>query len=335
MEVISNSTKPFFKKNKKYKVISLFSGAGGLDLGFKKAGYSIIGTAEKMKEAVETHNFNFGLKSSPIDLSNKEKYKNFIQKFSDEKIDLLIGGFPCQGYSMAGKRDPNDKRNMLYKKVVSVLRDLKIKKFVLENVVGILSMNKGNEIKKIENYFNENGFYFKYTILDSSNFKVPQKRKRVIFIGTSKKNEINSIKRTLEKLKNYKSNIVTVKESIEDLENIEEDKSFNHIFANHSKEMIKRIKNVKIGKSLYKNYSDGWRKIDYLKPSPTVKENHGGVHLHPIKNRTLTPRELARLQSFPDNFIFKGSKKMQLVQIGNAVPVNFARIIAQNIAKIM
>ena len=109
-------------------------------------------------------------------------------------------------------------------------------------------------------------------------------------------------------------------QEIERFMNLPNDKSINHIITKHSKEMAERIEEVPEGKSLYGNYSDAWKKSPWDKPSCTVKENHGGVNLHPKLPRVLTPRELAALQSFPDDFIFKGSKKWQLVQIGNAVP---------------
>ena len=316
------------------KVLSIFSGAGGLDLGFKKAGYSIIASAEKMKEAVDTHNKNFKLKSKPIDLSREDELNNFINNFKFKKIDLLIGGFPCQGYSLAGKRNLNDKRNQLYKVVAIIIKKLKIKNFVLENVPGILSLGKENklkEIEKIERFFNERKLYFKYKILDSSNFNVPQKRKRVIFIGTSIKKEISKIELIFTKLLNFKKQQIPSKKALKDLENIDENKNFNHTFTKHSNDTKKKIEKLEIGKSLYDTYSDGWRKIDYNKPAPTVKENHGGVHIHPVKNRFLTARELARLQTFPDDFIFEGSKKMQLVQIGNAVPVELSKHIAKEV----
>ena len=316
------------------KVLSLFSGAGGLDYGFKLAGFEIIGSAEIMKEAVSTHNYNFSLRSKPIDLTNPKQYKDFVEKFKKEKVDVLIGGFPCQGYSLAGKRNPNDERNQLYKIVVKVLKDLKIKRFVLENVPGILSMRKGKEIEEIKNYFQEHSLYFEYEVLDSSNFNVPQKRKRVVFIGTNSKKYLPKIKRIFNSLKNTKNPIITSREVLFDLQDKKEDINFSHILTKHTAKIRNKIQNLKVNNSLYKNFSDGWRRISYDSPSPTVKENHGGVHIHPVKNRVLTPRELARLQSFPDKFIFKGSKKMQLVQIGNAVPVNFAKIIAEKVLEL-
>ena len=182
---------------KNLKVLSLFSGAGGLDYGFKSNGFEIIGSVEIMKEAVETHNYNFGLNSKPIDLTNEDQYRDFIEQFKEHNITLLLAGFPCQGYSMAGKRNPNDKRNQLYKIIVRVINDLNIPYFVLENVPGILNMNNGEVIKEIEQYFKENGLHFQYDILDSSKLWVPQKRKRVIFIGAKqpKSSQIKNIRR--------------------------------------------------------------------------------------------------------------------------------------------
>ena len=109
--------------------------------------------------------------------------------------------------------------------------------------------------------------------------------------------------------------------------------SINHIFSKTSDEMKMRLEAIPIGKSLYGNYSDAWKKVDWNKPSCTVKENHGGVNVHPILNRVMTPRELATLQSFPENFIFSGSKKWQLVQIGNAVPCLLGKAIGLAILK--
>lgn len=125
----------------------------------------------------------------------------------------------------------------------------------------------------------------------------------------------------------------TLGEAIEKYMNIPENKEINHIFTKHNDEMIEKIINTPEGKSLYGNYSDAWKKSPWDKPSCTIKENHGGVNLHPKLGRVLTPRELASLQSFPENFIFMGSKKWQLVQIGNAVPPLMAKAIGLSVFK--
>ena len=127
----------------------------------------------------------------------------------------------------------------------------------------------------------------------------------------------------------------TVKEAIEYLEDEAENKGTNHIFSKHSEDIKQKINNVKIGESLYKSYGDSFHKCDPDKPSRTVKENHGGVNLHPKKARALTPREMARIQTFPDDFIFEGSKSKQLVQIGNAVPVKLAYEIGRHFKKVL
>lgn len=311
---------------KKLKVISLFSGAGGLDLGLKDVGFEIIGSAEIMPEAVQTHNLNFKLKSNVVDLLNEKDYIEFINKFKNEKIDLLTGGFPCQGFSMAGKRNINDPRNFLYKKIVDVLNDLKIDNFLLENVPGILSINKGKSFKEIENYFNKNGYYFKYVVLKAVNFGVPQKRKRVFFIGTNKINELNKIEKIINKLKKHIQIetylTLTTKICLQDLENAKENKYYNHIFTKHSSKVLEKIKKLKVGEAISPKYNNSPKKIDYNKPVHTIQGSN--LHIHPVKNRFLTIRELARLQTFPDHFIFKGSKKSQQLQVGNAVPVLLA-----------
>lgn len=319
-----------FKDN---KMLDLFAGCGGLTLGFVQNGFEIMDTIEIWKPAVETYNFNFHLDTESRDITDISVRKEVIKKCKN-KINLIIGGFPCQGFSLAGKRSIYDPRNKLYEYVIGFISSLKPKVFVLENVKGILSYKeKDGElvVNKIKQKIQDIGYYIDYVLLDTSNFLVPQKRERVIFIGSKNKKKVEMC---IKKLKEHKDKVLTVYDAIYDLENKEEDLSFNHIFTNHSEDMINKIAKTKIGESAMKNFSDAFRRIDYFKPSPTVKENHGGVHLHPSQNRVLTPRELARLQTFPDTFIFKSNKSNILKQIGNAVPVNFAKQIAAYVKKI-
>ena len=131
------------------------------------------------------------------------------------------------------------------------------------------------------------------------------------------------------------SHYVTTKDAIADLMNHQPDVLFNHIPTKHSLEMQKKLLAVKEGESLYKNYSDSWKKCPWNKPSCTIKENHGAVNIHPKLPRVLTVRELARLQSFPDDFVFQGSKKWQLTQIGNAVPCYLGKAIGLAVEKMI
>lgn len=323
-------------KKTKFKMIDLFAGAGGLTYGFYVEGFDPIETIEFWTPATETYNFNFKKNIKPSDITDYS-LRDLIEKKYKNKIDLIIGGFPCQGFSVAGKRSKTDSRNKLYKYTIDVIDRVMPRCFVLENVKGILSYKEEDGIyvvDKITQELNNKGYYLKYTLLDSSNFGVPQKRERVIFIG-AKFQDKEKVDIVIEKLNNIRRKTITVRESISDLEFVAEDKNINHIFSNHSEKMKEKFLNTPVGRSAMNNFSDSFRKLDYDKPSYTVKENHGGVHLHPIQPRVLTPRELARLQSFPDDFIFFGNKSAILKQIGNAVPCLLSNEIAKLIKKII
>jgi DNA (cytosine-5)-methyltransferase 1 len=140
--------------------LSIFSGAGGLDHGFVRAGFKIIGSAEKVSDRVKTHNFNLNVNYPSVDLENEDEYNAFINRYKERQIDLLVSGFPCQGYTVAGLRNPNDPLNQLYKIIIKTLKHLNIKNFMLENVPSILNMEKGEAIKKIEAEFNDAGYFF-------------------------------------------------------------------------------------------------------------------------------------------------------------------------------
>jgi DNA (cytosine-5)-methyltransferase 1 len=157
---------------------------------------------------------------------------------------------------------------------------------------------------------------------------VPQKRERIIFIA-NRINKINYHPAPILESDSY----VTTKDAIADLVKMKDNPSFNHVRTKHNAEMQKRLANVEEGKSLYDNYSDSWKKCPWNDASCTIKENHGGVNIHPIEPRVITVREMARLQSFPDDFIFLGSKAKQMVQIGNAVPPLLAKAVAIAIRK--
>lgn len=318
----------------KYNFIDLFSGAGGLSCGMVMAGFNPIASVEIMPEAVETYKYNFIEKKKfketveTRDIRSKEVKEKLYEAVQNVKVDIIVGGFPCQGFSMAGYRVVDDPRNSLYKEMKEIVEHLKPDYVVMENVEGLRSMLNGKVEEKIIEDYREIGYEINLTVLNSADYGVPQFRKRVIFIG----NRIGK--------KNYhpkplydETNYVTLGQGIKRFMNIEENAEINHIFSKHTEEMKKRLALVPEGKSLYRNYSDAWKKSPWDKPSCTVKENHGGTNIHPKLPRCLTPRELAALQSFPDDFIFKGSKKWQLVQIGNAVPPLMGKAIGLAILK--
>lgn len=319
-----------------YTFIDLFAGAGGLSCGMVMAGFTPIASVEIMKEAVETYKYNFIEKKQFDELVEtkdirEERVKNEIyEKIKGLEIDVIAGGFPCQGFSMAGNRVVDDERNSLYLEMLEIVKNVKPKVIVMENVEGLRTMLGGAVEKKIIKDYENIGYKINVTTLNAADYGVPQIRKRVIFIG-NRINTKNYHPKPILKPNNYK----TLGSCIEKYMNIKEDALINHIFTKHNDEMKEKIKNTEEGKSLYGNYSDAWKKSPWDKPSCTVKENHGGVNLHPKLPRVLTPRELAALQSFPDDFIFKGSKKWQLVQIGNAVPPLLGKAVGMSVKKML
>lgn len=317
-----------------YNFIDLFSGAGGLSCGLTMAGFTPIASVEIMPEAVETYKYNFSEQKGfdknvqTRDIREDSVKQELYDSVADRHVHLIVGGFPCQGFSMAGNRVVTDPRNSLYLEMLEIVKHIQPDYVVMENVEGLRSMLNGKVEAKIINDYKEAGYDINVTVLNSADYGVPQIRHRVIFIGNR------------HGLPNYHPKpiftpeyYVTLGEGIKRFMSIPENRQINHIFTRHSGKMIEQIKALPEGQSLYGNYSDAWKKSPWNKPSCTIKENHGGVNIHPKLPRVLTPRELAALQSFPDDFIFMGSKKWQLVQIGNAVPALLGKAIGIAVMK--
>ncbi len=310
----------------------LFCGAGGMAKGFEMAGFEQVCGLDWLKEAGMTYRHNFKHPLIEGDITSSEIKEKFIdtvkQQNKGKDLTVLSGGFPCQGFSMSGSRIVEDPRNSLYKDMLEIIKELRPKFIVAENVKGLRSMLKGKVEDKIKNDIRSLGYQVNITVLHAADYYVPQKRERVIFIA----NRIGK--------KNFhpaplldEGSYVTTREAIADLIQVKDDKDINHIRTRHKEDMKERLSAVPEGKSLYDNYSDSWKKCPWNEASCTIKENHGGVNIHPIEPRVITVREMARLQSFPDDFIFKGSKAKQMVQLGNAVPPLMAKAIALGIKK--
>lgn len=319
------------KKNKLTSA-DLFCGAGGMAKGFEMAGFNQVGGLDWFKEAGLTYRHNFThphIEGDITDKSIKDKFINTVKKqLKGKPLTVLSGGFPCQGFSMSGSRIVEDERNSLYKDMLEIIDELQPEFIVAENVKGLRSMLKGKVEDKIKNDIKKLGYEVNVTVLNSADYYVPQKRERVIFIA-NRIQKTNYHPSPLLELGSY----ITTKEAIQDLINVKDNAEFNHIRTKHSDAMKERLALVPEGKSLYDNYSDSWKKCPWNEASCTIKENHGGVNIHPIEPRVITVREMARLQSFPDDFIFKGSKGKQMVQIGNAVPPFLAKAIGLSIKK--
>lgn len=266
-----------------------------------------------------TYNRNFAhpfINGDIKDSENKKKFYETVRKqLNGRHLDIVAGGFPCQGFSMAGNRIVDDPRNSLYKELIEIVGELQPNFVICENVKGLRTMLGGLVEKKIIADFKEIGYDMNVATLCAADYYTPQKRERVIFIG-NRKGLTNFHPKPILSPNEY----ITTGQAIGDLINHPVDPAFNHVPTIHSEDMARRIMETPEGKSLYKGYSDAWKKCPWNAPSCTIKENHGGVNLHPKLPRVLTAREMARLQSFPDDFIFEGKKNKQLVQIGNAVP---------------
>jgi DNA (cytosine-5)-methyltransferase 1 len=305
------------------KVVSLFAGCGGLDLGLIKAGHKVVYANDFDKDCVDTYKKNIGDHIHLDDINNL-KGKDLPPH------DIITGGFPCQGFSVANLyRKVSDERNHLYLQMSRVISESLPKYFLAENVPGILSLGGGEVVKVIDKEFSNigkkqghPGYDVKRTLILSSNYGVPQNRKRVYWLGVSKTIDKNIRKKVILSFpppvtnsKDSNSNSITkkwltLKDAIGDLP-----KNFNDSIPNHHGTKHKVKLNGYIGNRI----------LDWDKPGPTIVGRGGGtggpvIPVHPNKKRRFSVRETARIQSFPDEFIFEGSISSQYRQIGNAIP---------------
>jgi DNA (cytosine-5)-methyltransferase 1 len=343
----------------KYKVIDLFSGCGGLSNGFEQAGFVISAGLDTDQAALDTFSRNhLNAKTFCTDIAELD-VKSFIKESSLGDIDIVIGGPPCQGFSISGKRDINDKRNGLYKPFFNFVNELRPKVFVLENVPNLVSMANGAYKYQILDLFKSIGYNVSLQVLIASNYGVPQIRKRVFFIGTRKRQNIFEFPLSTHGIGLIP--FVTTKDAISDLpeDSIQDGKEYNidplsdyqrmirkncksvynHQITFHSDITKKIISLVPDGgnyKDLPKKYIStrkvniAWTRYSSSKPSFTIDTGHRH-HFHYQFNRVPTVRESARLQSFSDKFIFSGSKTSQYRQVGNAVPPLLGYRIAKSI----
>lgn len=314
-----------------FSVISLFSGCGGLDLGF-------VGGFEFLKKKYSKNRFKV-IWANDIDESSCQTFANYFKhdvvcgditqilsgKFSaklfdqpmPERADIVLGGFPCQDFSHAGKRKGfNSKRGLLYQSMAEVIKRTKPVLFVAENVRGLLTMNGGEAIQTIIKDFEELGYHVVYKLLMAADYGVPQMRERVIIVGT-RKDKLPPFEHPKPILD--EKNWVSLKQAIGDLEQAEEGKIANHYWSKAKK-----------------NKGQGNSVVSADKPGPTMRtEHHGNIEYHWNGKRRLSAREAARIQSFPDDFIFYPSTSAAYKQIGNAVPPVLGWHIASVIQKFL
>lgn len=356
---------------KKYNIIDLFCGCGGFSYGFERAGFNVLLGVDIWADALVTFKENhYGADIIEGDLSQMTTAELLKEVNPFEEIDVIIGGPPCQGFSLSGFRDENDPRNQLYKAFVRVVDEIKPKAFVLENVPGLVKLFKGNAKKEIIKNFEDIGYNVSYQILNASDFGVPQNRKRVFFVGIKK----DLLHFPFDHFKfpepSHGSegllNKVTSKEAIDDLPLLENEIGsnqtsyliepqnsyqkemrknssyiFNHIATQHKQQTIDIIAQVPDGGN-YKNLPENlhstrkvniaWTRMNSKTPCFTIDTGHNH-HFHYLANRVPTVRESARIQSFPDTFKFYGGKTSQLKQVGNAVPPILGEALAKELKR--
>lgn len=334
---------------KKYNVVDLFSGAGGFLLGFEKKGFNIILSTDFDEDCEKVHKENRPkipfVRQDIRELSNDEIDKLLKGK----EVDVLIGGPPCQGFSTIGNRvssDPErrtkyDPRNDLFREYIRILNHLQPKVFVMENVKGLKTRDKGTIFEEIKKTFKKTGYDFQCITLDAADYGVPQHRERVFFYGTRIDVTFTPPKQTHgEGLKPYK----TVMEAIGDLADKGEEIP-NHVPLKHGAINIERYKMIPEGgrlpednlpPELYRrNFGNTFKRLDRNKPSLTMVPGHNAFPIHPWLNRSLTVREAARIQTFPDDYIFVGRRDKQCMQVGNAVPVTLAEAWAKQAKEVL
>lgn len=316
-----------------YTCIELFAGGGGLSLGFEQAGIKNVGLIENNKWACETLRHNrpsWNVIEEDIIKVTKNGIRQYI---GNQKIDIVTGGYPCQPFTTIGKRlGLEDIRGTMFYYYAKVLEEIKPKVFVAENVKGLVNHDKGRTLKTMIDVFSDIGYNVQYKVLNAIDYEVAQKRERVFIVGTRKDLKDNytypePIEKTLL-LKDVLSN-VPFSEGAE--------------YKDKEKELFKLIPQggcwINLDDDIAKEhmgkaYLAGGGKRGYLRrmsmnePSLTLTCSPIQKQLqrcHPSEIRPFTVREYARIQSFPDEWIFKGSMRQQYMQIGNAVPCNLAK----------
>ncbi len=364
----------------KNSFIDLFAGCGGFSVGFEKAGFHATKAIEIDKQIAHTYSMNHAnVIMFNEDIGTVDNEENF--KLGE--ADVIIGGPPCQGFSMAGVRIRkngfmNDPRNYLFKHYLNVVRIVRPKVFVFENVKGILSMKDGDIFREIVSVFTDpsnfdgDHYNISYKIAKAVEFGIPEKRERVIIIGILNKSINledmleNTRQQVLEQYP-YFFDDVTIRDAILGLPAPTENGIinnppplnpyqeylrcgkkilYNHKATTHTAIAVSRMHRIHDGQNwtsldeeIHSVHSGAYGRMSWNEPSATITTRFdtpsGGRFTHPDEDRTITPREAARIQSFPDNFVFSGSKTSICKQIGNAVPPKLSFFIAKLIKNIL
>lgn len=348
-----------------FNTLDLFSGCGGFSHGFEQAGFNVVLGLDNEPTAIQTFSKNHPsakaicadiTKICPKDLLNEAQLP----------IDVIIGGPPCQGFSLTGTRDPKDQRNKLYKYYVDIVKESKPKAFIIENVIGLATLYNGKVKDDIHKTFTKLGYNVVSKVLLASDYGVPQNRKRFFIVGIKK--ELGTFEFPLPTHPDNKK--VSCEQALSDLPGLNTDEYlgeevqnytlaplsdyqklmrkrskilYNHVATKHTDEVVKVIslvpeggnhKDLPPGVGESRKFNEAWTRYHSKKPSKTIDTGHRN-HFHYKWNRIPTVRENARLQSFPDHFVFCGSRTSQNRQVGNAVPPLLAKALALKLKEVL
>lgn len=336
--------------------IDLFSGAGGLSIALRDSGYNVLLANEINPIFAKSHRHNFPeVPLIQMDIKNLDEAA-LTEIIQGAEIDLVVGGPPCQGFSVFGKRrfintqgyDPKqDPRNHLVYEYIRIVSILKPKFFFMENVKGFTNLDNGLFVEEVKKQFQDLGYHNIWCeIIHATDYGVPQERQRMFMIGNRLGIDFNKPCPTHFPIgSGHKPEYTTVGDAIMDLVGRENEVP-NHVPLQHKPIVAARYGYVKEGCKLnlddlppelavatrkdaktgiVSNYSHVYKRLDRKKPSTTMVPGHNAFPVHPTLNRTLTAREAARIQTFPDNHIFFGTRQEQCIQVGNAVPPRMAQ----------
>lgn len=349
----------------KFKILDLFCGAGGFSYGMHKNPHFITEVAlDFNKQAAETFKRNMPETNVIVgDITDIDTKKQVIEESKKREVNMIIGGPPCQGFSMKGKKlGLKDPRNFLFVEYLNIVKEIQPEVFVIENVKSLLSTSAGWFKNEIVNKISSMGYHVEVGVLNAQDFGIPQTRERSIFICSKYKsiplppptNQKVSVREAISDLAYLESgegifeqNYIT--ESSSDYQRIMRDganKLYNHQASRHKQIAIDKLKMIppEKGKECLpqelhgkQQFKTTWGRLVWDEQSPTIDTRFdaasNGKNNHPFLNRAITPREAARIQSFDDSFIFYGSKVYVRQQIGNAVPPLMAKAIADQIDK--
>lgn len=360
-------------KDNQLIAIDLFCGCGGFSYGFQQAGFKMALGVDIWEDAVITYQHNFPAARVLNEDIAKVNADVILEQIGcgAEKIDVIIGGPPCQGFSVSGKRLIDDPRNKLYKSFVGIVGEIRPKVFVMENVPGLIRLFGGKVKEEVLDDFLSIGYKVKVEQLSADSFGVPQQRKRVFFVGLNKEYFPDNVEFSFPLPTHGEGlrKVVTCKEAISDLDFVPDDISMGENIEYGLPAATEYQKLMRVGSSSIKNHSitihkektkqiiamvpDGgnykdlpeelqgtrkvniaWTRMNSEKPCFTIDTGHNH-HFHYKENRVPTVRESARIQSFPDKFEFIGIKTSQLKQVGNEVPPLMAEAIARKVACII